>query len=381
MTADVLTPLAVTASGVWSVLALYWFSIAARMPRLPPSPPEPAVWPGLSLVVTACDEADTIERAFRSILELDYPGLEVIAVNDRSTDDTGAILERLAAGSSRVRVVHIETLPEGWLGKVHAMHCGVEASQGDWVLFADADVVFAPDILRRAVAHAESQALDHFSLIPGMEPAPLLLDATVTSFVQLMVHKVYGLRPMPFGAGAFNMARRSSILASEGMAWLKMEIADDSGLAWLVTEAGGQSGSASALDGLSLQWYPSLSAMFRGLEKNAGIVVSQGRPYRVYLAWLAGMGVLHTPWLAALLQPSLWPLVMTAYALLTLATARLKYRMKTPVWRALFAPIGLSLVLTAGLWSMIQIQRSGGISWRGTRYDWDELVAGQRVKV
>ena len=381
MTADIIIPLAVMAGGIWCVLGLYWLWIAGRIPRLQTSPPIPDTWPSVSLVITACDEEDTIERAFQSLLQLDYPHLEIIAVNDRSTDTTGAILERLAVDAPHVRVVHIETLPEGWLGKVHAMHSGAEASTGQWILFADADVIFSPDIIRRAVAHAESQDLDHFSLIPKMEPAPLLLDATVTGFVQLLVHQVYGFRAMPFGAGAFNMARRRCLEASEGLAWLKMEIADDSGLAWLITEAGGRSAAATALQGLRLRWYPTLSSMFRGLEKNAAIIVSQGRPYRVYLAWFAGMAVLHGPWLAALFWAEVWPAVGAGYGLLLLATARLKRRMQTPVWRAALAPIGLSLVLTAGLWSMVQIRRNDGISWRGTRYGWEELVAGQRVKV
>ena len=107
MTADIMIPLAFMAGGIWCVLGLYWLWISGRIPRLPTSPPMPDAWPSVSLVITACDEEDTIERAFRSLLQLDYPRLEIIAVNDRSTDTTGAILERLAVDAPHVRVVHI----------------------------------------------------------------------------------------------------------------------------------------------------------------------------------------------------------------------------------------------------------------------------------
>ena len=140
--------------------------VLAAMPAIEASHDD---MPTLSIVVPACNEEDTIERGMNSLLALDYPHLEIIAVNDRSTDRTGAILDRLALSDPRLRVLHVETLPAGWLGKNHAMHSGSQAAKGKWLLFTDADVVFAPDALRRTVAFAERECLDHLVLSPRCE--------------------------------------------------------------------------------------------------------------------------------------------------------------------------------------------------------------------
>ena len=113
----------------------------------------PARWPRLSVIVPACNEATHLESAARTILDQDYPELEVILVNDRSSDGTGALIDLLAREDARVKAIHIDKLPDGWLGKVHALQRGVERAEGEWLLFTDADVHFAPTMLRRAVAY------------------------------------------------------------------------------------------------------------------------------------------------------------------------------------------------------------------------------------
>ena len=163
-----------------AVVIAYWLWVLyalLRMTRAMPllsdlTPPEPERWPTLSVVVAACNEADRIEAAARTLLEEDYPDLEIILVDDRSADSTGEILDRLAADDDRAKVLHITDLPDGWLGKVHALRCGLEASRGDFVLFTDADVHFAPGALRKAVAWCEDQGLDHLAAFPTLRMPP-----------------------------------------------------------------------------------------------------------------------------------------------------------------------------------------------------------------
>src|ERR1700690_3955522 len=119
----------------------------------------PSGQPRVSIVVPACNEAGDIEVTLSRLLALDYDNYEVIAVNDRSTDRTGEIMESVAArpaAHGRLRVIHHRELPAGWLGKTHAMWTATNEAKGDWLLFTDADVQFKPDSVRRAMAYAEA---------------------------------------------------------------------------------------------------------------------------------------------------------------------------------------------------------------------------------
>src|SRR5205814_8856497 len=133
---------------VVAVAAVFWLwsGISAflgyrRLPGLRSADPLPnASLPTLAIVATAKDEAARVEGAARSLLAQDYPGLSLVIVDDRSMDGTGAILDRLAREDPRLRVVHIDSLPYGWVGKCHALARGAEATDSEWILFVDADV-------------------------------------------------------------------------------------------------------------------------------------------------------------------------------------------------------------------------------------------------
>jgi hypothetical protein len=377
---DPLSLLVILTSSIWCGLGLYWWWVAGRIPTLTtgecPSPEQK-----VSVIVTASNEADTIEPALRSLLALEYRPLEIIVVNDRSTDDTGSIIDRLVTGVGHAKSLHVEHLPDGWLGKVHAMHRATEIATGDWFLFTDADVVFHPGVIRDAVAQAEADKLDHFSLLPRMLNGPFLLDITVACFAQVITHLAFGLWAIPFGAGAFNMVRRSALEASEGLSWLKMEVADDTGLALLIANNGGKSHAVTAVDSLSLSWYPTLGAMFRGLEKNAGLLISQGKIWRFAMVWIAGGSLCMFPFLGLALTPDLWPIVVAGELSYIIATWRLRGRLGAQQWLAIFAPAGFFLIGSVGLWSMVQMVRQDGITWRGTHYPLKALIEGQQVKL
>jgi cellulose synthase/poly-beta-1,6-N-acetylglucosamine synthase-like glycosyltransferase len=172
--------------------------------------------PPVSIVVAARDEARAIERAMRSLLALDYPGLELVAVDDRSADPTGAILDRLAAANARLKVLHVRELPAGWLGKNHALALGARDATGEILLFTDADVEFAPYSLREAVAVLEDERLDHLALAPRLRLPGAWLAACVAYFGRQFY--VF-LRPWRardprsgahIGVGAFNLVRASA---------------------------------------------------------------------------------------------------------------------------------------------------------------------------
>ncbi|OJH33430.1 glycosyltransferase [Cystobacter ferrugineus] len=150
------------------VSALYLMNLAVLLRRVMRAlprikrleAPAPARWPRVSMIMPARDEARTLEPAMRSKLGNSYPELELVLVNDRSTDATGSLADRFAQEEPRLQVVHIEQLPADWLGKVHAMQRGLERASGEWILFSDADVHLAPKALERIVAYAEHEGLE-----------------------------------------------------------------------------------------------------------------------------------------------------------------------------------------------------------------------------
>jgi cellulose synthase/poly-beta-1,6-N-acetylglucosamine synthase-like glycosyltransferase len=218
----------------WLGLALVVMRGNRRLRRLATlAAPVPTAWPRVSLVLAARNEGATIGAAVPTMLALDYPALELIAVNDRSEDDTGAVLDRLAAADPRLRVVHLRELPAGWMGKNHALHTGAEQAAGEWILFTDADIHFAPDALRRAVAYARAQAIDHLAAVPQLSEHGHLLGICVNAFSFAFT---VGIRPWLIpdprspahgGVGAFNLVRAATYRKLGGHQRLRLRPDDD----------------------------------------------------------------------------------------------------------------------------------------------------------
>lgn len=266
--------------------ALYWLTMAAlllRVVRSVPSvqglrAPPPGKWPRLSLIMPARDEEHTLEPALRSKLGNTYPELELVLVDDRSTDATGAVADAFARAEPRLQVVHVSHLPEGWLGKVHAMQRGLERASGEWVLFSDADVHLAPGMLERVIAHAEHEGLDHVCVLPRITSPCFLLQATISTFFRVICTgaRLWAV-PDPrssaaVGIGAFNLVRRSALERSPGLEWLKMEIGDDVALGMMLKRSGARPAVLNGRSEVSLEFYPSLRALSRSLEKNGASI-------------------------------------------------------------------------------------------------------------
>ncbi|MEM1128208.1 MAG: glycosyltransferase family 2 protein [Bacteroidota bacterium] len=352
------------------------------------TPAPPTVWPRLSVIVPACNEEATIEAALTSLRGQDYPNLELVLINDRSTDATGALIDGIAAADDRVQAVHIDTLPEGWLGKVHALHVGVQRATGTWLLFTDADILFAPGALQRAVGLALEQEVDHVAIGPQVHTPSFLLNVSVRTFAGLFLHntKAHAVnRPNSdrhIGIGAFNLVRRAAWAQTEGFDWLRLEVADDVGVGLALHRHGARSFFTIAQREVAVEWYPTLGAMFKGMEKNLFAAAAGYRLSRALVA-VVGMVLLCLAPVVALLYPVpyLWVggvLTMTAVAAGAVAGAT---RFGQPLGALLLAPLGLLLVAAMLLRSTVQTLRRGGVEWRGTRYDLEALRHAQRVRV
>ncbi|HET6429623.1 MAG TPA: glycosyltransferase family 2 protein, partial [Phycisphaerae bacterium] len=271
------------------------------------------MWPTLSVIVPACDEADKIEPAARSLLALDYPGMEIIFVDDRSTDETGPIIDRLAADDTRVRAIHVTELPDGWLGKVHALDTGLRASSGELVLFTDADVHFRPGAMRRAVALVESRGLDFLAVLPRLWATSMLLDSLIAAFIRqylLLMTRPWALSRAGsrsfIGVGAFNLLRRSALEGTPGLEWLRMEVGDDAALGQMMRQSGRRCGAAAAFEHVALHWHRTVGEACRGAEKGWSTVCRFSLARSIALA-AGGLALEAAPVLA--LAPLAFPSV------------------------------------------------------------------------
>ena len=353
--------------------------------------PMPDVWPRLSVVIPAGTEAASLESAVATLSQQDYPELEIILVDDRSTDGTGELIDRLARQDPRIRTVHVETLPQGWLGKVHALHRGVEQARGDWLLFTDADVHFAAGTLRRAIALVLHQRVDHLTLIPRTIQKSFWLEVAVSTFGLLFFITTRAAsvnRPGSkafVGIGAFNLVNAERFHRTVGFEWLRLEPGDDVGLGLIIKQAGGTTRLAFAYEDLSVQRYTLVAAMFRGLEKN---LFGPGSDYRWGLMLLqVGMiwALVVAPYfsLALGLAHGLAPLWIAGTAAISthgLFSVFFVGEQKTKRLSLLLFPVGVLLITAMMLRAGYQCVKNGGIDWRGTDYPLDQLRTGQRVK-
>ena len=361
-------------------LAGVLFSGLGRLGQLAEQPPrEPSGAPLVSLVVAARDEARGIEAAARSLLAQQYPALEIIAVDDRSGDDTGAILDRLAAADARLRIVHVRELPPGWLGKNYALSVGAAAARGEWLLFADADIVMHPDTLSRAVGYAERGGLDQLAVMPDLVMPGLMLMSFATAFlcwgtVVLRPWRVRDPRTRSsVGIGAFNLVRRSTYQRVGGHAPIRLRPDDDLKLGKLLKQSGASCDFLLGRRMLSVEWYRSVPELIDGLMKNSFAVVEYhalpmligALPYLV-----AGLGPLAVLALGDWTARAIAALAILVQLGVMLRGARelgapRRVALLYPAVGVLFAWITLR-ALVVNLW-----QR--GIVWRGTFYPLSEL--------
>ncbi len=352
-------------------------------------PELPATWPRVSVIIPACNEADHVEAAMQSHQQTAYPNIEFVLVDDRSTDGTSQIVDRLAVKDARVRALHIEELPEGWLGKVHAMHVGQQEATGEWLLFTDADVHIAPETLTRTIAFCEAEQQDFLTVIPRfLSTGNVLLDAAATLsiygiFAGGQVWNVDDPKARQVaGFGAFLLVRRSVFDRTEGLSWLRLEVADDLGVGLLMKQAGAKCSLLNARDDVSLYFYNSLAEIRSSHEKAGFAIIGRYRLGRMIAFGLLSLFFDFLPFLGFLPIGVSWlPVLGMAGVILRIAVLGVFVcRIGRPMLSAILFPVGSLINNLLLIRSGFVGWRNGGIRWRGTFYPTDMLRQGQRVR-
>lgn len=343
----------------------------------------PGDWPRVSLIVAARNEAQNIREALRSHLAQDYADYELIVINDRSEDETGHILDAMAIGDSRLTVVHLDSLPSGWLGKNHALYLGAKKASGDLLLFTDADIVMAPDVLSRAVSLMHEQGLDHLTISPTMAMPTHFLQMFGASFV---IFFTLFTRPWKVrdpkssshvGIGAFNLINNTVYWGVGGHETIRMRPDDDLKLGKIVKQGGYRSDLAFGAGLLSVEWYASVGEVIRGLEKNtfAGcdysiVKVMSGAAFLLlFIVW---------PYLAVMVCDGLPQAIYSAVVLMmTVVFVDCASFNGLRQWYAVGFPVTTTLFVWIILRTMVLNLVQGGISWRGTFYPLHELKANR----
>ncbi len=383
------------AAGVEWVLALAWMTRAATTlyhfgdvpdlleERYTGAPVCDAPGPQLSVIVPALNEEAAVGTSLRSLLDSRGVRLEIIAVDDRSTDGTGAIMDEiarevsLAAGVHSLRVLHIVDLPASWLGKPHALGLAAAEATAPLLLFTDADAFYAPDALARCLCLVEQEQADHLVLLP----TPILRSVGERMMLGMMqtlaiwpvrLWKVPDPRaPDAIGVGCFNLLRREAYEGIGGFAAMRMEVLEDLRLGYLVKHHGFRQRVVFGTGLLCLHWASGAIGIVHGLTKNF-FAMCRYQPLMMAGAIGGTAAMTLVPVAGLFWGPTLFPSLLI---MLVLAGLYLRNTERTGISAGylLLFPVASCLFLYGMARSAIVTLSHGGVSWRGTFYPLDEL--------
>jgi chlorobactene glucosyltransferase len=363
-----------------------WRRLRAR-PRLAPPAAPPADAPALSILIPARNEERSIGRCVAGALAQRYPRLEVLVLDDGSTDGTAAALAAFA-GDPRLRVLHGRPLPPGWVGKCNACQQLGEAATGEWLLFLDADTAAEPDLAAALLAHAEARELDLVSLFPFLELVTFWERAVLPPFLALIMalypferQERPDVRPEEVMAnGQCILVRRAAYAAVGGHGAVRDEVLEDVRLAQAVRAAGFRVGGGEGLDLLRVRMYHSGAEVAHGLTKNAAAGYRSGGARSMWAA-MRLVGLAYGPLLLLGAGVAMLLLGEGAAGWAVAALGALALGAALAFWGALYRqlyglsplhaliwPLGLMAYLLIALRGMWYVRSGRGVVWKGRTY-------------
>jgi glycosyltransferase involved in cell wall biosynthesis len=337
----------------------------------------------ISIIVPARNEERNIREALQSMLQQDYSNLEFIIINDRSADNTTAILEQMQKEHPRLQVHTITDLPRGWLGKNHALQCGAEWATGEILLFTDADIVMQPDTVSRAASCLHDQDIDHLCIMPNIRISGRLMGIFIMTFGIF-----FWLYAMPWraadpkskryiGIGGFNMIRADVYRAIGMHQPIALRPDDDMKLGKLIKMNGYHQKLLHGESHLSVEWYRSVRELIDGLMKNAFAGVDYS-VMAIVLTTVVQLTLGIWPFIALVITGR-WVLIVNSTIVLTMLALWVETAREQSLnrWYGIGCPLGILMFIYI-LWrAMILNIKNDGITWRGTHYSLKELKANK----
>ncbi|MDC0535336.1 glycosyltransferase [Francisellaceae bacterium] len=335
----------------------------------------------VSIVVPVHNEQAKLQQCIESLCQQSYEDIEVIAVNDRSSDRSGEILTALSQQYSNLKVINITHCPEGWLGKTNALQKGAETAQGKHLIFCDADVHFDAKLVSNALGFIQEKKLDFLSIIPRLQLKSFSMKTymvfqTFTMYLFLMPWKARKPnKPEAIGCGAFNYITREAFDDIGQMNNIALEPIDDIALAKQAKKQGYKTTFAYANDQLTIEWYANLSEVAQGLEKNI-FAVNDFKASRIAVSILGLIFLFLLPVIAIFfLNSSGVVLGLISYGLTALCIAySAKLLTINPLYSLLF-PLSTLFCLYIILRSFLQAYKRRGILWGGKVYSVQSIKA------
>jgi len=409
--------------GVWLSRAVTVYSAKGRGPVLSRDSHFDRADQGLvSIIVPAKDEEANIGAALETLLAQDYPNIEIIVVDDRSTDGTAEVVRGVAAQhpaearDGRVRLVQVKELAAGWFGKPHAMHTGAREARGEWLLFVDADCRQAPHSVRVGVGFCAAEGGEMLSLWPVLE---------MRSFWEHAVQPVAGsvlvawFRPgwvndpkhrAAFANGQYILIRRSTYEAVGGYEAVRTKIVEDIAFARHVKGSGHRLLNAVGQDIFTTRMYDSLRAMWKGWTRIfygafEGVGRMVGVLFLTFFFTLAPFAVLAAATAAVAASTfaeatadgsafALWASAdqsgaggwwawtvfgVSAGTVLAIFVTmrRLFIAGRGNPWYLALYPLAVALVMAFEAGALARALGFGAVTWRGTTYKGGRVISGK----
>lgn len=356
-----------------------------------PTSPNP---PLISIIIPARNEARNIQRCINALTPQNYPNLEVIIIDDRSTDATAHILEEILSSiqerggtgnSFPIKVIQGADLPSDWVGKPHALHQGYKIARGEWLCFIDADTFANPDLIASTYKAANNLKADLLTIVTHQELdsfwekviLPLVFTALTVGFPLERINDPE--KPDAIANGQFILIRRLIYEAVGGHQAVRHQIAEDKALADLVKGKGFRLVLADGRELASTRMYTSLPEIWEGWTKNIylglqdrlwlllfGAVVGLTGALALPLWLILSLGWLWTGggWLAALVALE----ALSVWGYLLYLRMQMANNMGISLWYAFTLPLGALLFTAMMFTSAYNVLSGKGVSWRGRSY-------------